>query len=214
MLFNSIRKLKGKERGRRAFVLANGPSVKYHDLSKCGNDVLIGMNASTVLQDKHEIEIDYYCVSDRRFLLHSEKVKFATDYLKEKTVCVYREELKDLTEKDKTFFCRSLGRDGFSHDLSHGFYFGCSTTIMCIQLASYLGCNEIYLLGVDLQYKNESPRFYSEGSIQIEDSFLSVQLMNFITARKALEKKGVKLSICSANSLARPYVPFVDFESL
>ncbi|WP_217449828.1 hypothetical protein [Cupriavidus taiwanensis] len=109
---------------------------------------------------------------------------------------------------------RALKRDGYSRDLSAGYHFGCTTTMLAIQLAGYLGCTEIYLLGVDLRYSPEQPRFYAEDEPQLEDSFTSVQIWNIANAYRALESAGIKLFNCSQNSLLRPYVPTVVFDSL
>jgi len=208
-----IRKLKGTKIGERAFIIANGPSVLECDLEKCKGDVTIGLNAASVLQRSNNITFDYYCVSDRRFLTNPDKAKFFTSYINESTACIYREELSDLVSNKNVFFVRSLGRDGFSFELHHGFFFGCSTTMLAIQLAAYIGCSEIYLLGVDLHYKSESPRFYTENVPQIEDSFTSVQIHNMILARKALFAKNIELYTCSRYSLIRPYLKYIDFDS-
>jgi len=209
-----IRKLKGIKKGERAFIIANGPSVLEYDLEKCNGDVTIGINAATVLQRSNNIIFDYYCVSDRRFLTNLDKAKFSTSYVNKSTTCVYREELSDLVSNKNAYFVRALGRDGFSFDLQHGFFFGCSTTILAVQLAAYIGCSKIYLLGVDLHYKSESPRFYTENVPQIEDSFTSVQIHNMILARKALFAKNVELYTCSGYSLIRPYLKYIDFDSI
>lgn len=215
-LNNSVKKIRNKEKGKRAFVLANGPSVLDCDLSKLDKeDVLIGVNAASVLQDRFDVVLDYYCVSDARFLTHPEKYKFATDYIAESTICVFRRELKDLVpDSNNLFFINSIGRDGFSFNVHSGYFFGTSTTHMAIQLAAYLGCYDIYLLGVDLKYKSESPRFYNETAPQIEEATIGVQINNLILARKALLKKGIELKSCSPRSFTRPYIPFARFEEL
>ncbi|NVK43987.1 MAG: DUF115 domain-containing protein [Oceanospirillaceae bacterium] len=209
-----IRSLRDKNLGSRAFILANGPSVTAFDLGKCKSDVVIGMNASSLLQESNNFVMDYYCVSDRRFLTHPEKKKYAFDFVGENTTCVFRADLSDLVLRDNTYFTKALARDGFSFSLDHGFYYGCSTTILAIQLAYYIGCKEIYLLGVDLQYKKEAPRFYKESTPQIEDSFMSVQIHNLLIAKKALATKGRSIFTCSEDSLVRPYLEYREFNLL
>jgi len=213
-LFDNIKSLRDREKGRRAFIMANGPSLLNHELSRCKNDVIIGMNATSILQDEFDFKMDYYCVSDRRFLLDIEKKKHAQDFVSGETICVFREELRGMIEKDKLYYTRSIGRDGFSFNLNNGFFFGSTTVLLAMQLAAYIGCNKIYLLGVDMQYKSESPRFYKEEVPQIEDSTIGIQIHNYLNARKALSLKGIELFSCSQYSLARPYIPYVCFDSL
>ncbi|WP_454742847.1 hypothetical protein [Cupriavidus necator] len=216
-LFNRISSLRGAQKGRRVFVLGNGPSVSREDLSWLTDELTIGMNASTLLEKQFGFVQDYYVVSDKRFLLHPTKRQWGTEHLSDQTVRVVRRDLRDVDEptlEGRTKYIRALKRDGYSLDLSTGYYFGCTTTMLAIQLASYLGCSEIYLLGVDLRYSPEQPRFYEEKEPQMEDSFTSVQIWNIANAQRVLQKMGVRLMNCSADSLLRPYVPTVRFASL
>lgn len=197
-LSKSIRSLKNKEYGRRAFILANGPSIKEENLSLLKGELVIGMNASTLLEEEHNFSSDYYVVSDTRFITHPEKKRFATNLLSPNTVRVLREELKEYDEpslQDRTYYLKALKRDGFSENLAAGFFFGCTTTMLAIQLAYYLGAAEVYLLGCDLRYTAESPRFYKENSPQLEDSFTSVQIWNISNASELFLSKGKNYSI-------------------
>lgn len=45
-----------------------------------------------------------------------------------------------------------LGRDGFSIDINKGFYHGCSSTFVAIQLACYLGFSSINVFGTKYNY--------------------------------------------------------------
>jgi len=213
----SIRSLKNKEHGRRAFILANGPSIKKEDLSLLKGELVIGMNASTLLEDKYDFSTDYYVVSDTRFITHPDKKKLATDLLAPNTVRVLREELKEFDEpslQNRTHYLKALQRDGFSENLAAGFFFGCTTTMLAIQLAYHLGVAEVYLLGCDLRYTAESPRFYKENSPQLEDSFTSVQIWNISNASELFHSKGKKLFNCSERSFLRPHVEYKPFREL
>ncbi|BFT62220.1 6-hydroxymethylpterin diphosphokinase MptE-like protein [Pseudomonas moorei] len=216
-LSKSIRSLKNKEYGRRAFILANGPSIKEENLSLLKGELVIGMNASTLLEEEHNFSSDYYVVSDTRFITHPEKKRFATNLLSPNTVRVLREELKEYDEpslQDRTYYLKALKRDGFSENLAAGFFFGCTTTMLAIQLAYYLGAAEVYLLGCDLRYTAESPRFYKENSPQLEDSFTSVQIWNISNASELFLSKGKKLLNCSERSFLRPHIEYKPFREL
>lgn len=67
------------EKGKRCFILANGPSLCEHNLSLLRNELVIGMNASTLLEKEYNFFQKYYVLSDLRFLEHQSKQKFATD---------------------------------------------------------------------------------------------------------------------------------------
>jgi hypothetical protein len=174
------------------------------------------MNASTILERQHGFTQTYHCVSDRRFLLHAEKRKYCTSELGSSTIRVLRKDLiedDDRSLKSQTVYTPHLNRDGFSSNIEIGFFYGCTTTMLAIQLAVHLGCSEVYLLGVDLRYAGESPRFYPEASPQLEDAFTSVQLWNIANARREMLQKNQRLFGCSKNSLLRPYLDYVPFSA-
>lgn len=214
---SSIGSLRNRELGRSAFILGNGPSILGHDLSCLRHQLVIGMNASSTLERRFGFTSQYYCLSDLRFLNHPDKRPFATTVLRPATVRVVRADLRphdDPALGPQTCYVRALGRDGFSSSLARGYYYGCTTTMLAIQLAAYLGCRAIHLLGVDLIYRTGQPRFYDEAAPQPEDNFLSVQVWNIANARLALQRRGTELDLCSPRSLLRPYLPFVAFEDV
>ncbi|MBU9818850.1 DUF115 domain-containing protein [Rahnella sp. BCC 1045] len=216
-IFNSIRNIKNTEIGKRVFILANGPSINTHDLNFLKNEIVIGMNASTLLEKKYDFSSKYYVISDTRFLQHPEKKPFGTNLLSHSTIRILRKELEEFDDKDisnKTYYVNALKRDGFSENLSAGYFFGCTTTMLAIQLAYYLGASEIYLLGCDLRYSHESPRFYKESHPQLEDSFTSVQIWNILNASTIIGKEGRKLINCSPRSFLRPHIDYIEFDSL
>jgi hypothetical protein len=216
MPWSKKKSLKGNENGRRAFILGNGPSIIKEDLAKLKGELIIGMNASTILEKEFGFFQNYYCISDSRFLCHPEKRMWGTSELDKNTIRVLRGDLIDLDDpnlKKSTYYTPHLKRDGFSYNVEVGFYYGCTTTMLAIQLAAHLGCSEIYLLGVDLRYRHESPRFYKESKPQLEDAFTSVQIWNIANAAKILSNSGCRLISCSEKSLLRPYLPYFSLES-
>lgn len=215
--FNNIRTLKNNEEGNRIFILANGPSINQHNLNLLKDEVIIGMNASTLLEDKYDFISKYYVISDARFLQHPEKKPLGTTKLSSNTIRVLRNELEEYDEKsipNKTHYVKALKRDGFSVNLSAGYFFGCTTTMLAIQLAYYLGAKEVYILGCDLRYSPESPRFYKEESPQLEDAFTSVQIWNIVNAALFFDRNGRKLISCSPRSFLRSHIDYMHFESI
>lgn len=211
------RTLRNAEHGKRCFILANGPSILREDLTRLRGELVIGMNASTLLEKEHGFETAYYTLSDSRFLAHATKRAWATTDLGPATVRVLRDEMRSCDEPmlaERTAYVEPLGRDGFSPNLASGFYFGCTTTMLAIQLAYFLGCSEIHLLGVDMRYPSDSPRFYKESAPQVEDAFTSVQLSNILLAHAFCKARGIAVYNCSERSFLRPYIGFQSFAEL
>jgi len=214
---NRLSDLRNREKGKRIFILANGPSINDLDLRVLRDEVVIGMNASTLLEERFDFVSEYYVVSDKRFLLSEEKRMWATNKLHLDTLRVVRKDLAPYDDGsliNNTYYVFPLARDGFSRDLRHGFYYGCTTTMLALQLAYHLGAREIYLLGCDLRYPEESPRFYAESKPQLEDAFASVQLSNILNAAIDFEKTGGIVKNCSERSFLRAYLPFQNFPEL
>jgi len=209
--------LRNAELGRRVFILANGPSLKEEDLSNLRGEITIGMNASTMLEKDFDFVSKYYVLSDARFINTLQKRPWATSELAPDTVRIIRSDLRaydDHSLESRTIYTPAIARDGFSRNLSHGFYYGCTTTMLALQLAYHLGSREIYILGCDLRYPEESPRFYEESEPQLEDAFTSVQLRNIVHAATEIEKDGGLVANCSARSFLRPYLPFCKFNDI
>lgn len=212
-----LARLRGTCEGETVFVLANGPSVRTHDLRLLRGKRVIGVNASPLLDREFGFRSDYYVVSDLRFISHPQKRDIAVNLPCESTVRVLREELRDVDEPrlaGRTHYVKALGKNGFSDDLRRGFYFGCSTTMLGVQLAFHLGATRIVLLGNDLRYAKERPRFYAEDAPQEHDPFLSVQIWNVRNAWRELQERGVEMLICTRESNLAPYVPYASFEQV
>lgn len=213
-----VRQIHNRLPGATIFVLGNGPSVKEHDLSRLRGLHVIGMNASPLLDREYGFQSSYYVVSDLRFLTHPDKRVFATSkYLSPGTSRVFRDELRSVDVQERipfTYYVKTIGKNGFSTDLAQGFYFGCTTSLLAIQLASHLGCSRIVLLGNDFRYPKNQPRFYQESSPQGHDQFLSIQLWNIRNAYRVLRARNVELCICSRNTNLVPYLPYVTFDEV
>jgi len=214
MIFSKIKKLKNLELGKDIYILANAPSIKKENLSLLKNKISIGMNANPLLEKEFGFTSEYYVVSDKRFLNHPIKRQMATTMLSKNTIRVLRSELKEDDEislSKETYYIEVIGKNGFSFNLNKGYYFGVTTTMLAIQLATYLGAKNIYILGMDLKYNGESPRFYKEDEVQEFDSFISVQISNVRNAYLELKKNNINLYNCSKKSFLYPYLPFISF---
>lgn len=211
------RMLLNRESNKRAFILGNGPSIRDHDLSRLAGCLTIGLNASPLLEREYNFVSSYYCVSDTRFMADPDKHRMATTMLSRETIRVLRSGIvtrEDAEIARHTVYVTALGRDGFSFDPEKGFYFGSSTAFLALQLAVWLGCSEIVLLGCDFNYSGSMPRFYSESNPAPEDLLLSVQVRNIANAVRQLSTRNIKVVNCSNTSMLRLFVPSCAFENL
>lgn len=139
----------------RCFVIGNGPSLNYTDLSVLKDEVTFAVNGFFLKTFELDWLPTYYVVEDhlvaedRREWINAFEgpMKLFPVYL---AYC--------LNEADDTIFFNHQPRKSFPHgfdfstDAADITYTGCTVTFTCLQLAYYLGFKEIYLIGVDAEY--------------------------------------------------------------
>lgn len=166
--------LKDKYAGKRCFIICNGPSLKPEDLTKIydNGDISIAMNMIARIYDK---------------TLWRPTLLSATDD------CVFNPLNKNLVENcecgvklyDRKRYLKSLSAKGnivymqfnesrklldepeFDIDVTKPLPSIGTSTYSMIELAGFLGCREIYLLGCDMSYAVNLNR---DGSITYNDS--------------------------------------------
>lgn len=148
--------LKNRHKGEDCFVVLNGPSINGYDLKPLKEKLVICANFFHLSEYYDVVEPNYHCMVDSdgfkgtllskiRPLLHTERTtkfifnKVARDVLteqeQEKVYFVYGHHLPTLL--------------GVKCDLDKIMSSPINVGLFCIQLAVYLGCSNIYILGLD-----------------------------------------------------------------
>lgn len=136
---------KDKHRGQRCFIIGNGPSLKDTDLSLLENEVTFGLNRIYLLFDELGFAITYY-LSINALVIE----QCAADMLRlpcPKFIGWHARDLIDFT--DGMVFLRIVGTPGFYTDITSGIWDGATVTYVAIQVAYYMGFDEVILIGVD-----------------------------------------------------------------
>lgn len=174
--------------GERAFVIANGPSLKSQDLSLLKNEIkftVAGFYKHPIISEYWQPT--YYSVIDKQFFEDpvvyepfwsglKEKIKDANFFISLSRGYGFNK-LTNILPHDRTFYCAHYGtpiKDDLDFTkLTMGFQ---TVASMSIALAVYMGCSPIYLLGYDhdyLAHRGKDHHFY-EGNIlggRIKDKF-------------------------------------------
>ena len=186
---------RNKYEKRRCFIIGNGPSLNQLDLSLLKNDITIAMNRF----DQHPIlgawQPNFLCMFDPA-------ASFARPDLREQMKTV----LKGVTPRDgfffhisnkpiiesfgigshKVFFAKTnldvklLTNTDREWDLTGPVPGGWSTSVLALILAMYLGCKEIYMVGMDhnwLADKTYCTHFYQ---YQEEEHQTYVEMMEYV----------------------------------
>ena len=142
-------------RGRRAFILGNGPSLARTDLSRLRDEVTFGMN---------------------RIYLHFPTMGYATTYYLAVNTLVIEQCAAEigslpmprfLSWRGRRWFRRQpgilfldtdyTGRETFSADVTGRIFEGSTVTYVALQLAFFMGFEEVILIGVDHDFTTSGP---------------------------------------------------------
>ncbi len=159
--FNSSLAKKNKEKlkafkdihkGKRCFIVANGPSLKQTDLSLLKNEITLGMNRIYLSSEQNGFTPTYIVVHD----IGVQLLQFRDDYEALELPKFFNWNTRHLFKsKENLTYIRSSYRPHFSTDLSKSSWAGHSVTYICIQLAFHMGFDEVYLVGKDHNYEQK-----------------------------------------------------------
>ena len=162
-----LEKFKGIHKGKRCFIVATGPSLRVQDLEKlmdCG-EICFSMNAIWRAYQDTKWRPDYYVVADFRVI--DEIMCHKNSFSKEEIFVADTNERfcsmeygENVYEYHFQYEYSEKRQPKFSEDFSRKCYHGSTVTYCCIQLAVYMGFDEIYLLGVDFSYAGKKDQKY------------------------------------------------------
>jgi hypothetical protein len=150
--------LRGRHAGRPAMIAGNGPSLRLDDLEAIGRSgefVTFGFNKIYLAYDRVEFRPDYYLVED---WLVAENNAAAIDAVTGSTKLIpeimlrFLRQTPDTTVFDLVYeFGPEFGRGLMSED-PLDLCWGASVVHTAIQWAFYMGCDPVYLIGVDFKF--------------------------------------------------------------
>jgi glycosyltransferase involved in cell wall biosynthesis len=151
-----LRALRARYRNtRRAFIIGNGPSLNRTDLSALRNEVTFAVNGFILKLPDLDWKPTFYVVEDH--LVAEDRASLINSY--EGSIKLFPTYLAYiLNEGPDTVFFNHAPRKSFpngfdfSLNASEITYTGCTVTNTTLQLAHYLGFEQIYLVGVDASY--------------------------------------------------------------
>ena len=165
--------LRNKYKGKRLFVMGNGPSLNKMNLELLANDYVFATNGCFLLFDRISWRPHFYTCVDTRVLPDRapdiiEMHKYCPDMMMffPKILRIYDGTGKCMNTTDfiphatnRYFFddfpmaIQDLPRSAFSLDAEKGLVIPHTVTVTMLQLAYFLGFDEIYLIGCDTSYK-------------------------------------------------------------
>lgn len=155
-----IKDLKDKYRGRRCFILGNGPSLTVKDIALVSNEITFATNRIYSIFKHTNWRPSFYLAIDNNVLKDNlediMQVEAGHKFINVTAKAYGYQENEDTTfinmfgpylVRPYAYKTKKVGRD-----VSKSFTYSYSVTGVAIELSIYMGFKEIYLLGVDNSY--------------------------------------------------------------
>jgi hypothetical protein len=222
--------LKNIHKGKRAFIIGNGPSLKQTDLSKLKNEITFGMNRIYLAFPEFGFTTSYICVTNDLVI-----EQFVNDFLALQVPQFiawrsHRHYNPQLPITDlPTFVYTSYTGPKFSPDVRGRVWEGATVTNLALQLAFYMGIEQAVLIGVDHNFASKGdanktvvsegddpnhfmPNYFGKGvKWQLPD--LDTSEVGYLMAREAYRKAGREVLDATVGGKLTVF-PKVDYNSL
>ena len=151
----SIRRLtefKDRHRGQRCFIIGNGPSLKQTDLSLLRGEKTIGMNRFYLAFPELGFTSTYYlCVNSLVIEQSADDIRG----LPIPKFLSWRSHRLVKPTEDMMFLHTTYTGPGFARDARGRLWEGATVTYVALQLAFFMGFEQVILIGVDHNYTTQ-----------------------------------------------------------
>ncbi len=158
---DQLKSFQNKYKGKRCFIVGNGPSLNKLDLSKLDNEYRFAVNGIFYKTKEVGYKPTFYMVEDSHVINDNlEEINKFQPQIHRFFPTEYKNKLTDHT--NTSFFTMNRGFyetkspnfriPRFSTDFAEKGYCGQSVTVLNLQLAFYMGFSEVYLIGMDFSY--------------------------------------------------------------
>ena len=229
----SIRRLvelKDIHKGKRAFVIGNGPSLKQTDVAKLRNEFTFGMNRIYLLFPELGFHTTYFCATNDLVIeqFHDDILALPMPrFLAWRSHRHFSAQLP-ITQLP-TFVFTSYTGPRFSSDVRGRVWEGATVTNLALQLAFHMGFERVILIGVDHNFTSKgdanktivsqgddpnhfAPNYFGKGyKWQLPD--LDTSEIGYAFARDAYQKAGREVLDATVGGKLTVF-PKVEYNSL
>ncbi|MBT4551839.1 DUF115 domain-containing protein [bacterium] len=206
----NLTKIRNKYKGKRCFILGNGPSLNKTNLFLLKNEYTFGLNRIYLKFPDMGYKTNFHVsindlVIDQCFDEYNQLSGIKKFYTATK--------MNRLHSNRNTFFLKSISPT-FSEDITKGVWEGATVTYVAMQIAYYLGFKEVILVGVDHNFKTKgkphsrvmqkgsdpnhfSPQYFKGMKWQLPD--LKTSEIAYTLAKLHFQKSGRKIVDATIN---------------
>lgn len=222
--------LKDIHKGKRAFIIGNGPSLKQTDLHKLKDEITFGMNRIYLAFSDLGFATTYLCVTNDLVIkqfVEDFLVLQIPQFIAWRSHRHYNPQLP-LTRLP-TFVYTSYTGPRFTTDVRRRVWEGATVTNLALQLAFHMGIEQAILIGVDHNFTSKGdanktvvsegddpnhfmPNYFGKGiKWQLPD--LDTSEIGYVLAREAYAKAGRQVVDATIGGKLTVF-PKVDYNSL
>lgn len=212
---------------QRCFIVATGPSLTIDDLNTLHEhgETCISMNRVYNIFERTVWRPDYYVIEDIK-MIEDLREEIANLELPVKFVSSMPESywLQENSETSIKYQLALLNVDQapplFSTHADKCVYAGSTVTYICMQMAVYMGFQEIYLLGVDFNYskdlyhqRNHFEGYDKDKEIRLNDVYPEKMEQAYESAKRFADSHGIYIYNATRGGKLEVFER-VDFDSL
>ncbi|MFZ5884732.1 MAG: 6-hydroxymethylpterin diphosphokinase MptE-like protein [Chloroflexota bacterium] len=216
-----------RHRGERCFIIGNGPSLKQTDLTKLKNEFTFGMNRIYLLFPELGFTTTYF-VSINDLVIEQCAEEIAALPIP-KFIAWHSNRHFQRMPEDMIFLYTTYTGPKFAYDMTRRIWEGATVTNVALQLAFYMGFQQVILIGVDHNFTSKGeanqtvvssgddpnhfdPRYFGKGfRWQLPD--LETSEMAYRMARQAYERAGRQVLDATVGGKLTVF-PKVPYETL
>ncbi|MFK9089940.1 6-hydroxymethylpterin diphosphokinase MptE-like protein [Bacillus salipaludis] len=220
--YERLKTLKNKHKGERCFIVATGPSLTIEDLEKLRNEVTFSMNSICLAFNETDWRPTYYGIQDIGVFNKFEQdiknldvdCKFIADVISKHINISDDYFIYPLNLLNHSVFHQKYNTK-FSKDVFAEVFDGYTITYSLIQIAVYMGFEEIYLLGTDCNYSSNMNHHFKNYD-HVDPSFLLAgdrMISAYKEARKYADCNKIKIYNATRGGMLEVFER-VDFDVL
>ena len=156
---------KNKHQGEDCFIIGSGPSLNSMDLTPLRKYHTFGLNKLYLLFDRVDLNLTYLVAVNKLVIEQS-----AHNYQNLPTTLFlnYKNARGIISEKENFYFLYTGAKATFKPDITRMICEGATVTYVAMQIAYYMGFQNVFLIGVDHNFRADG-KPYEKQFIQGED---------------------------------------------
>lgn len=148
-----LRKFKSIHQGKDCFIIGNGPSLNKMDLTPLNDYYTFGLNKIYLIFEKVDLKLDFL-VSVNDLVIQQSKERF--EEMKDTPIFVSHEKSEGIEfQGEHIHRLDTSAQWSFYEDLSKPIAQGYTVTFVAMQVAFYMGFENVYLIGVDHNFQQK-----------------------------------------------------------